>query len=329
LSFPQLSRTSTAAFLAGLLGAGSLSGLSAAQAQTAPATSPASQEGFGILVMAHGGDSTWNRTVDQAIAPLRRSHSIVVAFGMANPETLSSGLDSLRRLGIPRVAVVRLFISGRSFLPETRYLLGLSPERPSVIAAATTASHPGNAPPAATGHAAVPLIPIDHQLVVATEESGLMDSPVAEIIVQTRARMAGRNPGTESVLLLAHGMGHEEDNRQLLEAMSRAAVLVRSDGFHTVRTATLREDWSGPRALAEAEIRAFVAAETSAGRQVLVIPYRLSGLGPYAKVLEGLDYVATDGLLPHDGVTEWVLETARTIACRAKWAGAEDCGEVR
>ena len=329
MSFPQLFRASTAAFLAGLLGAGSLSGVRAAQGQTAPATSPASQEGFGILVMAHGGDSTWNRTVDQAIAPLRRRHSIVVALGMANPETLSHGLDSLRRLGIPRVAVVRLFISGRSFLPETRYLLGLSPERPPVIDAATTTSHPGDALPAATGHAAVPLIPIDHQLVVATDESGLMDSPVAEIIVQTRARMAGRNPGTESVLLLAHGMGDEEENRQLLEAMSRAAVLVRSDGFHTVRTATLREDWSGPRALAEAEIRAFVAAETSAGRQVLVVPYRLSGLGPYAKVLEGLEYVATDGFLPHDGVTEWILETARTIACRARWAGTGDCGMVR
>lgn len=254
----------------------------------------------------------------------------MVAFGMANPETLSRGLDSLRRLGVQRIAVVRLFISGRSFLPETRYLLGLSPERPSVIAAATTASHPGNAPsPAATGHAAVPLIPIDHRLVVATEESGLMDSPVAELIVQTRARMAGRNPGTQSVLLLAHGMADDEENRQLLEAMSRAAVLVRSDGFHTVRTATLREDWSGPRALAEAEIRAFVAAEASAGRQVLVIPYRLFGLGPYAKVLEGLDYLATDGFLPHDGVTEWILETARTIACRAKWAGTGDCGMVR
>ncbi|MEK6689330.1 MAG: hypothetical protein AABZ01_12845 [Gemmatimonadota bacterium] len=319
----------TAAFLAGLLGAGSLAGPSAVQAQAATTPPPVSQGEFGILVMAHGGDSTWNRTVDQAIAPLRRSHPIVVAFGMANPETLSSGLDSLRRLGVQRIAVVRLFISGRSFLPETRYLLGLSPERPSVVAAATTASHPGNAPPAATGHAAVPLIPIDHQLVVATEESGLMDSPVAEIIVQTRARMAGRNPGTESVLLLAHGMGHEEENRQLLEAMSRAAVLVRSDGFHTVRTATLREDWSGPRALAEAEIRAFVAAETSAGRQVLVVPYRLSGLGPYAKVLEGLEYLATDGFLPHDGVTEWILETARTIACRARWAGTGDCGMVR
>jgi len=329
MSFPQLFRASTAVFLTGLLGAGSLAGPRALQAQTAPATPPALQEGFGILVMAHGGDSTWNRIVDQAIAPLRRSHPIVVAFGMANPETLSSGLDSLRRLGIPRVAVVRLFISGRSFLPETRYLLGLSPERPPVIDAATTAAHSGDAPPAATGHAAVPLIPIDHQLVVATDESGLMDSPVAELIVQTRARMAGRNPGTESVLLLAHGMGDEEENRQLLEAMSRAAVLVQSDGFHTVRTATLREDWSGPRALAEDEIRAFVVAETGAGRQVLVIPYRLFGLGPYAKVLEGLDYVATEGFLPHDGVTEWILGTARTIACRARWAGAEDCGTVR
>ena len=318
LRFPRLSWNSSTVFLAGLWSAGSLAGLSVVKAQTTPTSPPASHGGFGILVMAHGGDSTWNRAVQQAAAPLRGSHPTVVAFGMANAETLGSGLDSLRRLGVEQVAVVRLFISGRSFLSETRYLLGLNPERPPVMDGAM-----------APHHAAVPLIPIDHRLVVATNEGGLMDSPVAEQIVQARARMAGFDRSSQAVLLLAHGMGDEEENRQLLEAMSRAAVLLRSDGFHSVRITTLREDWSGPRALAEAEVRAFVAAETSAGRQALVVPYRLFGLGPYAKVLEGLDYVATDGFLPHDGVTEWILETAQAIACRARWVGTEDCGKTR
>lgn len=38
-------------------------------------------------------------------------------------------------------------------------------------------------------------------------------------------------------------------------------------------------------------------------------------VGPYAMVLEGLEYVGTDGLLPHELVTQWISGRATAIFC--------------
>ena len=85
---------------------------------------------------------------------------------------------------------------------------------------------------------------------------------------------------------------------------------------------TLREDWEEERVAAEHDIRRRVAAEASAGRQVIVLPFRLFGFGPYAEVLNGLEYRAGHGLLPHDAVAEWVLDTAARVTCAAGWGPA-------
>ena len=52
---------------------------------------------------------------------------------------------------------------------------------------------------------------------------------------------------------------------------------------------------------------------------MIVVPARLSGFGPYAEVLEGLDYVGTSGLLPHPLITEWIRARALGIACIEEW----------
>ncbi len=46
---------------------------------------------------------------------------------------------------------------------------------------------------------------------------------------------------------------------------------------------------------------------TDEGGRAIVIPFRVTGFGPYATVLEGLDYVADhQGLIPHSEVTRWI-----------------------
>lgn len=46
---------------------------------------------------------------------------------------------------------------------------------------------------------------------------------------------------------------------------------------------------------------------TDEGGKAIVIPFRVQGFGPYAQVLEGLDYVADQkGLIPHPEVTKWL-----------------------
>ena len=128
--------------------------------------------------------------------------------------------------------------------------------------------------------------------------------------MSARALELSESPERESVLILAHGMGAEAENAHLLEAMQEVAEGVEAMGFHAVQTATLREDWPEERAIAEERIQSFVRAESAAGRRVLVVPFRLWGFGPYAEVLEGLEYTPGQGLLPHAEITTWIRNTA-------------------
>ena len=57
---------------------------------------------------------------------------------------------------------------------------------------------------------------------------------------------------------------------------------------------------------------------------VLVIPMRLSGFGPYADVLAGLEYHAGEALLPHTDIGRWVLDTANEITCSTGWGPIKD-----
>ena len=84
----------------------------------------------GLLIMAHGGDEPWNRAVKEAVAPLERVCPLVVAYGMAQREPLRKGILQLEEQGVRKIAVVRLFMDGRSFLAQTEYLLGVSDQPP-------------------------------------------------------------------------------------------------------------------------------------------------------------------------------------------------------
>jgi hypothetical protein len=61
-----------------------------------------------------------------------------------------------------------------------------------------------------------------------------------------------------------------------------------------------------------------VQDRSTAGTPV-VIPFLLSGFGPYAEVLEGLDYRPADGLLPHASIVDWVEVMSRQVACARGW----------
>lgn len=262
----------------------------------------------GILVMAHGGDEAWNRTVDEAVAGLPETVPIELAYGMANPLTLGSALDRLAERGVDRVAVVRAFLSGNSFLDQTRWYLGLADQPPAQFVLMGPAAGDPEARAA-----------LEHDLEVATHTAGILDSPLAGEIMIDRALEVSVDPSRESVLLLAHGMGDEGENDLVLAAMDRIARRVEGGGFAQVQSATLREDWEDVRVLAEARIRSYVESRASEGDRVLVLPVRLTGFGPYAEVLEGLDYTEGRGLLPHPGMGDWILETADAVSCTAGW----------
>lgn len=255
--------------------------------------------------MAHGGGPEWNASVNTALATLRDRIPVALALGMANPHTLQAALDSLYDRGVHTVAVVRLFVSGRSFLHQTEYLFGLRSDAPAR---------------AMVGHRTVDgaeLPPLNLKGDLLLDLEGLSGSAEVTSILADRARASADDPSDTGILLIAHGMGSEEDNGDLLDAMEVGARGLRSEGYAEVRVTTLREDWAAPRAKAEKEIRAVVAAMGERWDRVVVIPYRVSGFGPYREVLDGLDYVPAGSLLPHPLVAEWIRKRVTATFCTA------------
>lgn len=285
-----------------------------AQRGAAPSQSPGivadGGERLGVLIMAHGGGEAWNRNVAEAVTPLREDHPTAIAYGMADRRTLEASLDSLRSSGATHVAVVRAFLSGESFLDQTAYYLGISNTPPDRF----MLHHAGEAEP--PPHAREP---IDHGLVVATHSDGLLPSREATEIMVDRARSMSTSTSAESVILVAHGMGPEEQNDAVLAAMEPIVERLEDAGFARVRAATLREDWPDVRKSAESEIRDFVASEGRAGRRVLVLPVRLGGFGPYADVLTGLSYEHGEPLLPHPRISTWLRGRVQAIVCTQGW----------
>ena len=133
---------SRAAALCTAVAAFSLTAGCASGPRTSPPQSPspgdasenaaaAAPDELGVLVMAHGGRAEWNGHVRASVSELGGRIPLAVAFGMAAPHTLQSALDELRTRGVGTIAVVRLFLSGDSFLHQTEFLFGLRPDPPA------------------------------------------------------------------------------------------------------------------------------------------------------------------------------------------------------
>lgn len=274
-------------------------------ASAAHAESP---EPFGLLVMAHGGSPEWNQTVLQAVEPLRGSYPVEVAFGMADACSLQEGVRALEAKGVRKVGVVRLFVSGESWYERTEQILGLT----------------GGAPPARPGdcgggehamHHSMALFRVATSSSFALSTQGLKDGSEIGPILAERAVRLSRTSEKEDVLVLAHGPGDDAENERWIASLdARAEAIRKTRPFHRVEVMTLREDWPEKRQAAEQRVRDFVSRAASEGRKAIVIPFRLSGFGPYAEVLKGLAYESDgQGLLPHTNVTQWIAHQAELL----------------
>ncbi len=288
----------------------------AVDAQTVSST----KDRFGVLVMAHGGSEQWNQGVQESVAPLQDDYAIEIAFGMADAAAIQDAVTRLERRGVNRIGVVRLFISGESWYERTAQILGLvegAPERETshVLADAGHGDHgaPG------MGHS-MAFWRIDSESVFAMSEQGLAQaSQMAEVLV-SRAAALSEDPSREDVLILAHGPEDDaEDQRWIAQIEARTALMQEQMPFRSILVATLREDWEAKRVGAEELVRDYVSKAGLEGGTALVIPYRVHGFGPYATVLEGLDYRAdAQGLVPHPGVTAWIAEQVNLLEAQLR-----------
>lgn len=286
-------------------------------APSALAQSPVAESpDVGVLIMAHGGTPEWDGAVVDAILPVKSVVPTALALGMADPTTMQAALDSLASQGVETVAVVRLFLSGESFLQDTEFYLGMRDD-PSPMAGMMMMMHGGGGGGGAhAGHSGPPTA-LTHTTEILLERRGLSEAPVASSIVLDRTMDVSVDPVRESVIVVAHGMGDEGENQRVLDNMAASVEALRAAGFREAHAATLREDWPEARAIAEAEIREWVETRSAAGDRVIVVPFRLFGFGGYAEVLDGLTYVPADGLLPHELISTWVEESAASLFCGA------------
>jgi len=308
-----------------------LSLLLAAAGLSAPWTmAKESDDSFGVVVMAHGGPQSWNEGVSDMLAPLASEYKLELAFGMADAYSLQEAIDRLEARGVDDIGVVRLFISGESWLERTRQILGLqdgAPPRAARHQQHGTGVHGMHAEPSPESaqngaedhgnHGGMRMefwqVDSDAQFTLSIE--GLSEAPEMDQVLLQRARHLSVDPVGEQILVLAHGPGDDAENERWLANISeRAELLKRDGGFSEVKVATLREDWPEKREAAQQAVRDYVRQGNEAGRRVLVIPYRVHGFGPYAEALEGLDYVADEtGLVPHPAVAQWIERQIQSL----------------
>ncbi len=266
--------------------------LMGATATIRPAASPVTSD-VGVLVLAHGGSSRWNHTVEQAVQTAHLPYPTATAFGMAmepdEVQRIQRAVDRLQQQGVHRLIVVPLLVSSFSeVMRQFQYVLGLAPRGP----------WQEHIQPVRLQVPVVMTLPLD-------------DDPVVSEILLERALALSQAPTQENVVLVAHGPVSDEDNTQWLAVMNRLAQRVQHAGhFRAVVAATLRDDApDSVQAQAARELRELVQAQSQQGR-TLVIPLLLAQGGIEQKIPKYLNHVAYvytgEPLLPHPKLSQWI-----------------------
>jgi sirohydrochlorin ferrochelatase len=283
----------------------------------APVSSPVR----GVLILAHGGQPSWNDRVKALAEVIDARVPAEIAFGMAQRFAIQAAVDRLVARGVSEIVAVPLFVSPHSsVVTSTEYLLGARREMPADLRLFARTSHAGHgAEPGAAGHSAVPSAdptsPVASPVPVRVTPALGRHVIVADILA-SRARSLSRDASREAVVLVAHGpVGAEENAKWIADLESLAGAVRRTAPYASIVPLTVRDD--APPAIrdqATAELRAAVERETGLGRRVLIVPVLMSFGGIEAgihKRLAGLDYVMADqGLMPDDRIERWVLEMA-------------------
>jgi len=263
-----------------------------AHAQTqASGETALSRHEIGVVFMPHGADSTWNAAMQAALAPLSNHYVTADAYSMANPDKIETALRELEAQGMRAAVVVRIFSLESSFRAATEYMLGLSDH-----------NHAGM-------HGGMhKMRRIETPLRVVTTGGMEAHELLAEAMTD-RVRALSTDPERETVVLIGHGAGRDEDDAHWISNLESIADHIRTHAglpFRDIRVGTWREDWPEKRDASVAAVRSIVEEAGQDGGVALVIPVRTIMHGPEDKYLEGLDYRLGEGFAPHPAFVRWV-----------------------
>lgn len=287
-----------------------------------------SQEKKGILVMAHGGSLVWEDQVLKAVAPLKDSFCVEVAFGMADPSSMQEAINKLEYQGVTTTVVVPLFISSHSpILRQTEFLLGLRNEladEPMIMnhgdsGNTSNQSHDHNTTSTSyTGEeeTVATLDPLVFKSKMILTNCLDADSLVAATLYQNLKQFS-KNPEKETLLLVAHGPNEDADNDlwlrnldSLTKQIIRFQQAENKASFKSVQFTTVRDD-ANRKVYKDAreKIRGIVELGDKEG-DCIVLPLVLAMGGiekGILKRLEGLHYTWVDlSLLPNENITKFI-----------------------
>jgi sirohydrochlorin cobaltochelatase len=248
-----------------------------------------------VLIMAHGGNSQWNKTVKKAVKEAQLPYPHKIFFGMGDTpqeqRELQEMITDLEDGGAHTIYVVPLLISSYSEVSrQWKYLLGVDVQ---------------------PGFMNNPLFPVQKHSTIHFAEP-LNDSSVVVEILLDRTHEISASPDKESVIIVAHGPNDDTDNTRWTQILQHVANRVKErGGFKNVEGVTLRDD--APAAVRQQAVdflRERVKAADTAGTRVLVVTLLLAPGGIEHKIgleLRGYNYAMnTKTLLPDSRIAEWI-----------------------
>lgn len=265
----------------------------------------------GTILVAHGGDSTWNAGVLQAAREARTGGPVEVSFLMGAGAKSARFQDAVARLeaaGVAEIVVVPLLVSSHSgHYDQIRWLVGEPVELDG------TMHH----------HLHMAGIEKPSPRVPVRLTRALDDAPEMARILSERAltlvKAQGDAPAARALLIVGHGPNSAEDYAAWMRNLRPVADSVKAwTGFRDVRVELVRDDAPAPvRAEAVLRVRELIALQQMVtGKEVIVVPVLVSkGSVSRDKVpndIKGTPSVYSgDPLLPHAAIARWVESRVR------------------
>lgn len=249
----------------------------------------------GVLALGHGYGDQGDAQFEAGFAEVAKTRPTAAALGMAMMGSvhMQRAVDALEAAGAKTIVVVPTEIGQRTDLTrQWLYILGLEEH---------------------SAYLDVPRLKTKARLVMA---AGPTASSVVSDILAANLRTISRDPAHEVAVIIAHGPADEQENAaELADLEQHAATVRKALGLAGAWAATLQDD--APAAMREANVkrvRDHIAAETAAGRRVLVTPLLITGRGYVSKKihkdLEGLEIEMVDvGLTESPLFAKWVATT--------------------
>lgn len=271
----------------------------------------------GTVLIAHGGDSTWNAGVLEAAQRAQTGGPIEVSFLMGRGAAAHRFQDAVAKLeakGVEQIVVVPLLVSSHSgHYEQIRYLVGLTDDL------SETMHHHLHMNGIERASTRTPL-----QLTAALD-----DAPEVARVLADRAlamlRATGDEPSQRALLIVGHGPNSAEDYAAWMGNLRPVAERVKElTGFRDVRLELVRDDAPAPvRAEAVLRTRELIELQrTITGREVIVVPVLVSK-GSVSRDKLPRDIAGTpsiysgEPLLPHAEIARWVESRVRSARATA------------